>query len=336
MKELNQHIKSGDYERVYLLYGTESFLIGHWQKRLTLAITGDDAASLNFEVFEGKATAVGDIINSAETLPFMADFRLILIVDSGLFESGRKEDSEAMAAYIPEIAPSTVLIFVEKAVDRRGRLFKRVREAGFAAEFLPPKEAELADWAVRLTASRGKTLSRAAAYHLIRNISSDMQLLFNEIEKLVSYAGEHAEISIADIDNLCTKSLDIKVFDLTKAVGKGDAAGAVEIYKGLIAMKESPLMVLAMLARQFRFYLQCGHLATAGLTQKDIAEKLGLHPFAVREFVADSKNFSENAMIAALKDCLNADYAVKSGKMQDVAAVEMLIIKIANLKKSLV
>ncbi|MDR2168494.1 MAG: DNA polymerase III subunit delta [Clostridiales bacterium] len=328
MKELNQHIKSGNFARVYLLYGKEAFLIGHWQKRLIEAVV---EPSLNLEILDGKIP-VAQIINSAETLPFMAEHRMILVKDSGLFEGGRKDDSEAMAKYIPDIPPSTVLVFVEKKVDKRGRLFKRVKDAGFVAEAAPPKEPDLADWAMRLSASRGKNLSRAAAYHLIRNISTDMGLLFNEIEKLVSYAGENAEISIADIDALCTKSLDVKVFDLTKAMAAGNAAGALSIYAGLMAMKESPLMVLAMIARQFRFFLQCGHLAAAGIPQNEITSRMGFkNSYATKEFVAGSRKFSTPAMIAALEDCLNTDYSIKSGKIEATLGVETLIVKLANI-----
>jgi len=305
----------------------------HWQKRLTEGVLGktDEGTNLNYEVLEGKVPAA-DIIASADTLPFMADYRLIVLNDTGLFEAGRKDDSEMMAKYIPDIPESTVLVFVESNVDKRGRPFKRVKEAGFVAEAETPKEAELADWAVKLVNSRGKTLGKAAAYHLMRTVTNDMQLLFNELEKLISYAGANQEITIADIDALCAKSLEVKVFDLMKAVGLGQVKVAAMLYKGLIAMKESPLMILAMIARQYRFYLQCSELVKLGLQQKDIASKLALHPFAVKEFVAGSKGLEPATMIKALKMCLNSDYSIKTGEMADIAAVELLIIQLCEFR----
>jgi len=124
-KELNQNIKSGDFKRVYLLYGVEGFLLGHWQKRLADGVLGGIGtdANLNFKLFDGKVP-VADIIAAAETMPFFSDHRLVLLKDTGLFEAGRKDDSEEMAKYIADIPDSTVLVFVEKCVDNRGRLFK--------------------------------------------------------------------------------------------------------------------------------------------------------------------------------------------------------------------
>ncbi|MCL2576058.1 MAG: DNA polymerase III subunit delta [Defluviitaleaceae bacterium] len=332
-RELNQHIKLGEFGRLYLFYGSETFLMGHWQKRLLEAIVPDYLnGSLNFEILEGKAATASAIINSVETLPFMAERRVALLRNTGLFESGRKDDSEAVAAYIADIPETSVLVFVEDKVDKRGRLFKRVKEVGFVLEATTPQEGELVDWAMKMCASRGKNLQRAAAFHLIRNATSDMQLLHNELEKLIAYAGGNADIIVADVDAVCTKSLDVVVFDLTKALGNGDVVTATGIYNGLIAMKESPLMVLSMVARQFRFYLQCGELAAAGFSQKDIASRLGLHPFAVKEFVSGARSFTKEQMIAALKDCLEADYAIKSGEIGDVLAVEMLIVKFCGLR----
>ena len=329
MKELNQQIKTGNFSQIYLFYGPETFLIHHWQKRLTEGILDGAEATLNFETFEGKAP-IQDIINAAETLPFMAERRLILCKGTGLFETGRKDDSEAMAKYIADIPPSTILVFIESGVDKRGRLFKRVKEAGFVDEAATPSEGDLAGWAGKLCASRGKTLHRAAAFHLIRNTTQNMQLLYNELEKLISYVGDAPEITIDDIDAVCTKSLDVKIFDLMKQISRGDARAACDIYAGLIGMKESPLMVLSMIARQFRFLLQCGAMAATGAQQKDIASKLSLHPFAVKEFISDSKNFKQKDMIAALEDCLETDFAIKSGHMQDVTAVELLIVKLCT------
>jgi len=331
-KEINGHIKSGNFARVYLFFGDESFLVGHWQKRLVEGILGksDGGLELNFETFEGKGVAVTDIIASCETLPFMAEHRVVLVRGSELFQAGRKDDSEAMAKYIADIPESTVLMFIEDGVDKRGRLYKRVKDAGFVGDAETPKEGELADWAMKLCASRKKVLGRHTAFHLIRNVENNMQLLFNELEKLISYVGEDQEITIEHIDALCTKSLDIKVFDLMKAVGARDVRGAVALYGSLMNLKESPLMVLAMIARQYRFYLQCASLAESGVSQKDIASQLGLHPFAVKEFVAGGRSMSKDAMLGALEGCLETDFSIKTGKMGDAQAVELLIVKLCQ------
>lgn len=330
-KELNQNIKSGNFLRAYLFFGPEAFLMHHWQKRLLEAVLGTDSqtSSLNLEVFDNKVP-VAHVISAAETLPFMAEYRIIMLKNSGLFEAGRKDDAEEMADFLAHAPESTIIIFVEEKADKRLKLYKRVKEIGFIGEADTPKPNELAQWAIKLCASRGKALSSQAANYLIHNIQNDMQLLYNELEKLIGYTGDQAEITTTDIDAVCTKSLDIKIFDLMKAVGTKNARTATQLYKGLIALKESPFMILAMIARQYRFYLQCQDLAKSGMATKAIAAQLGLHPFATENFVAESRRLPTQMLINSLNECLSTDYVIKMGEMGDVAAVEFLIIKLCG------
>ncbi|MCL2397053.1 MAG: DNA polymerase III subunit delta [Defluviitaleaceae bacterium] len=325
MKELNNHIKNKSFAQAYLFFGEEPYLTSHWRRSLVSAVLAEDARDMNMEVFDGKIPAAA-IMDAAETLPFLAEHRLVVVTGSGLFATGRSEDATALADFIKDIPDSTIMLFVEAEVDKRGRLYKRIAEHGLAMEAKTPREADLADWAVKFCGARGKKMARSTAMHLLRTVSGDMQLLYNEMEKLVAHAGVDAEITAAHVDTLCTKSLEAKIFDLMKAICDRDAARSFALYGNLIALKESPLMVLSMIARQFRYSLQCAALAP-NMNQKDIASKLALHPFAVQEFVATGRNFPQKAMIDALEACLETDYAIKSGGIGDVLGVEVLIMR---------
>ncbi|MCL2376179.1 MAG: DNA polymerase III subunit delta [Defluviitaleaceae bacterium] len=326
MKELNSHIKSKNFSRCYLFFGPEAFLLDRWSKALISAVLPEEARDMNMETFEGRIE-VARIIEAAETMPFLADHRLIIINDSGLFTSGRKDASEAMSEFVTDIPENTTIIFIEKDVDKRGRLYKRTVAHGTVMEAKTPKEADLADWAVKLCASWGTKLPKSVAMYLTRTAPTDMSLLYNELAKLAAYKADGSEITNADVGAICTKSLEAKIFDLMRDIGNKDAKLATTQYANLIAAKESPLMVLSMIARQFRYYLQCTHLAPR-MSQKDIATKLALHPFAVREFIEGGRNFSRPAMLTAFENCLETDFAIKSGQIGDVLGVEVLIVKI--------
>lgn len=331
MDALDNHIKTGDFARAYLFFGGVAFLLTRWRDALTQAILPADLRGMNMEVFEGAASA-DSIIEAAETMPFMAERRLVVVKDSGLFVSGRADDSAAMADYIKDIPDTAVVMFVETDVDKRGKLYKRLadKSLGFVLEAATPKEPQLADWAVGFAAELGKKMTKAVAIGLVRTVATDMQLLSTEITKLAAHAGDNPNITADDVKALCTKSLEGKIFDLMRAVCNRDAKTACRLYGDLVSLKESPLMVLTMIARQFRYSLQCGALAD-GMSQKDIADKLSLHQFAVREFIENARNFSQNAMIEALMNCLDTDFAIKSGEIGDVIGVEVLIAKCCAL-----
>ena len=123
MKTIKEHIKTNQYKPAYLLYGAEDYLKKSYQAKLKDGILGS-GDEMNYSYFEGKGIEVERIVESAQTLPFFADHRLIMIKNSGLFKS-----QNDLADFIKEFPDTTVLVFVEQEVDKRNRLFKVVKES---------------------------------------------------------------------------------------------------------------------------------------------------------------------------------------------------------------
>ena len=110
---------------VYLFYGEEEYLKQQYKQKMkeVLLPEGD---TMNLTVYEGKSADPQEIMAQAETMPFFADYRLILVENSGFFKSGGGD----LAEYVSRIPQETVLVFIEKEVDKRSRLYKAVKSGG--------------------------------------------------------------------------------------------------------------------------------------------------------------------------------------------------------------
>ncbi|EFC95427.1 putative DNA polymerase III, delta subunit, partial [Hungatella hathewayi DSM 13479] len=128
MQNLTQDIKNHSFKPVYLLYGDEAFLKNSYKNQLKNAISGDD--TMNYNYFEGKGLDLNELISLADTMPFFSEKRLIMVEDSGFFKGA----SDELVAYLPQMPDTTCMIFVESEVDKRSRMFKKVKEIGYAAE----------------------------------------------------------------------------------------------------------------------------------------------------------------------------------------------------------
>lgn len=153
MQTLNQDIKDHTFKPVYLLFGEEAFLRNSYKKRLQEAIVGDD--TMNLSRFEGKGTDADELIRLADTMPFFAERRLILVEDSGFF----KNASEALVQYLPSMPGTTCLVFVESEVDKRSKLYKKVKSLGYAAEMGRQDAAQLGRWAGGILSKEGKKIT---------------------------------------------------------------------------------------------------------------------------------------------------------------------------------
>ena len=107
-RQINDDIASGNFKPCYLLYGDEAYLRLQNKDKLIKAM-GVDASSMNFTRYEGDGCNPAEIIDMAETMPFLADRRVILVENSGFFKSGCPE----LADYLKNPSETTFFIFVE-------------------------------------------------------------------------------------------------------------------------------------------------------------------------------------------------------------------------------
>ena len=321
MQTLNQDIKEKSFKKIYLLYGDEPFLVGSYKKKLREAITGGD--TMNFNYFEGKNPDVKEIISLADTMPFFADRRLILGDGSGFFKSAQEE----LAAYLPQMPDTTCLVFAESEVDKRNRLYKRVKELGYAAELNKQDTAQLMRWAAGILGRDGRKISRPVMEYFLERTGDDMENIRMELEKLVCYTMGRDVITKEDVDAVGTVHVTSRVFDMVAAIVAGNTKKAMDLYEDLLTLKEPPMRILFLIARQFNQLLQIKELTAAGKDKGAMASALKVPPFAVGKLTAQARAFTRDQILSSVTLCVETEEAVKTGRLSDRLAVELLIAR---------
>ncbi|MGN1313428.1 MAG: DNA polymerase III subunit delta [Lachnospiraceae bacterium] len=325
MQGLLQDIKNQDFRQIYLLYGEEAYLRKQYRDRLRQALV-EEGDTMNIHCFEGKDTSVSEVIDLAETLPFFATRRVIVVENSGWLSKG----GEALADYLPGLAETTFLILVEAQVDKRTRLYKEIKKLGRITEFVPQNEETLKRWILGMIKKDNKQITGAALQHLMNKIGTEMEQIKNEMEKLLCYTLKKDEITIEDIEAVCTKRIQNQIFDLVEAIGKKEQKRALGLYEDLLTLKEPPMRILALIGRQFNYLLQIKELKRKGYSQAVMATKTGLHSFVVGKYERQASQFKAEELRRALEACVEADEAVKQGQMSDRMSVELLLVQYSD------
>ena len=320
MQTLNQDIKEKTFKRVYLLFGDEPFLVNSYKKRLREAIAGDD--TMNYNYFEGKGPDVKEIISLADTMPFFAERRLVMVDGSGFFKSSAPEE---LVNYIAEIPESTCMVFVESEVDKRNKLYKKVKDNGYAAELKKQDADQLMRWAAGILAKDGKKITRQVMEYFMERTGDDMENISSELEKLISYTLGRDIVTDEDVETICTTQVTNKIFDMISAISARQTRKAMDLYEDLLTLKEPPMRILFLIARQFNQILQVKELVGKGMDKGTIASKLKLQPFVVGKIMLQAKTFSKEQILSYVNLCVDAEEGVKTGKLQDRLAVELLI-----------
>ena len=331
MKELKKQWKRGEFHKCYLFYGTEPYLVKNYEAALVKALLPPGTEAMNSEVLEGKRITAAAIMDAVETLPFFHDKRLVLVRNSGFFCKGAaKEEGEQLLGFMENLPESACLVFVEEKAEKNIRLYKAVAKYGQVAELNALTEKEVLAWLKKSCAKEGVALSDQIAVYLLRMTDNSMDNLEREISKLIAYKEGTGEITKEDVEAVCSVSLEAKIFDLVRAVAEKQTERAVRLYRRLLQQKESPYMVLSLIARQFRLTLESALLSKEGIPNGEIAKRLELRDFAVRDYLKQSRSFRKEQLEAALSDCLQTDLDIKSGKMGEELAVEILLVQYSN------
>ncbi|MGN1180179.1 MAG: DNA polymerase III subunit delta [Suilimivivens sp.] len=324
MQRINEDLRTGQLKKMYLLYGEEAYLRRQYRDRLKEAIIGDD--NMNYYYHEGKDVVIGEIVDLSETMPFFAERRLIVLENTGLFKSGGEE----LAAYLAEPAETVYFIFVESEVDKRSKLYKTLQSKGYATEFAVQEEATLKKWILGMVKREGKNISGPALNALLEKTGTDMDNIHKEMEKLFCYCLDKDSIEISDIEEICTRRISSHIFDMVGAIAEKKQKKALELYYELLTLKEPPMRILFLIARQFNLLMQVKELAGKGFSGKAIGEKVGLPGFVAGKYVTQASRFRREDLREAVEACVEAEEAIKTGKMNDNMSVELLIIKYSN------
>ena len=322
MKSLNEDIKLGQFKQIYLLYGEEAYLKKQYKDKLTKAIL-PDGDTVNYAYYEGKGINPAELIDLAETMPFFAERRLIVIENSGFFKSATPE----LADYMKNMPDTVCFLFVENEVDKRGKMYKAAKDKGRIVEMGRQDEKTLLYWIASNVKREGRQIKESTARYLVSKTGTDMENLEKEMEKLFSYTLGRNEITVQDIDDICTTQITNKIFEMVEAVAVKQQKKALDYYYDLLALKEPPMRILYLLARQFKLLLEVKDLCGKGYEKSQIAKTVGLHPFVAGKYIQQCRTISREELRSIMEEAVNAEEMVKTGRLNDVMSVELFIVK---------
>jgi DNA polymerase-3 subunit delta len=240
-----------------------------------------------------------------------------------------------LSAYLPNLPPFARLIFVETRTLPASHPILRLaktegeEERAFVRQFRLPKDRDLPPWIRQRALDHGGNISREAASLLAALVGSDLRSLDQEIDKLLLYA-DGRPVDAEDVRTLVSRARDTNIFALVDSVGRRQTDRALRLLHGLLDDGEAPLYLLAMLARQVRILIQVSELRDEGLSQHEIASRLKLHPYVVEKGLAQARNFEMSQLEAAHQRLVETDWAIKTGKTEDVLALDLLVMELSR------
>ncbi len=325
MNSIDEDLKTGNFARIYLLTGEEAYLRLQYRNKLKerLCVSGD---TLNVVTYSGKDVPVNEVIDFANTIPFMAERRLVFLENTTLFESS----NDALADYMKEVPEDTCIIFVQEKVDKRGRLYKAVQKYGRVVLLENPGDDILQKWLLGKIKAAGLSIRKSAMDRFMQQTSKDMQSMNAEMEKLISYCLDKGEINSEDVSAICSVKVEDRVFDMIEDIIMKNRTEALSKYYDLLTLREPPVKILSLIGQQFCRMHTAGYLKKEGLSVDEMSERMKVRPYAVKRYIINGSRYNETELLDILRECAVYENNVKSGRMSDTLSVELLIARLTD------
>jgi len=316
---------------LYLLYGPDEYSIQQTIAELKAKMGDPEMAALNTTVLDGRRTSVAEVITAGDAVPFLAERRLVIVEGLLAQTSASKDASAQLREYLERVPESTLLVLVEKKVDGRSAVVKRIRQLpkdrAFVREFKPLDKGGLVRWVQQQVHAADGRIEGPATTLLAELVGSDLRLLGQEVDKLLAYVGGTRAIAVADVEALCSYTPEANVFHLVDALGRRDRRTALQLLHRLLDEGQAELYLLAMITRQFRILLSLKDLEQRRTPPHAISSQLGLRPFVVDKGRAQARNFSLAQLERIYHRLVEIDVASKTGQMDPALALDLFVVE---------
>jgi len=312
-----------DLKPVYLIYGSEELLLERAARRLRERLAAVADLDFNMETFDGGSASADDVVNAANTMPFMSERRLVIVNDVDKMDAA---SLERLASYAKDPAPYTCLVLVATKMAKNSKLYKAVASTGVTYEYTAPKRSEYAGEVVRLLLERGKTIDHKAAEALVDLVGRDLRRLDGEADKLAAYVDSADVVVLDDVRQVAAASGTASVFELTDAVGERGTAHALGVLHRLLQGGESALGLHAMLVRHVRGLIGARALSARGMSTDSMAPDLGMAPWQARNVARQAGNYAPAELSAALRGLAAAEEEMKTSPTEAGLVLERWIV----------
>ena len=345
---LENELKQGKLNSLYLLYGEERYLLDNCVKKIK-KLFGDMINGINYiQIDEDNAK---EIISDIETPAFGYPRKLIIAKNTGLFQKAKRgkknqEDEEdtnssktkkeenkfenKLSDYIKDnmsiINDSVILVFIENEVDKN-KLYKAIEENGCVCNFEKQKPQDLSKRLKAICNAYKVNIDQATLSYFIENCGTSLADLINEIRKQIEYVGEGGTITKQTIDLLAIKQFESIIFDLTDNLGRKNTEQALKVLKNLLYAKEPIQKIFITLYN----HLKKIYITKIAINENfNIAESLNLKPnqtFLVTKYKTQAGYFKENELKTILKEFINLDYKAKNGMIDLNVGLESILCR---------
>jgi len=336
--ELEKKIKKHELDNCYIFCGADEKLIKEHVEFITKNVLKSDFMDLNYSKFDGSKTDFEIISDACETMPFMSDKKVVVVYRASFLDDSKTSKTNGdlksknfsmLNDYLKNPSPHCILVIYytflsdrEKPSNKIKKLEKNacvIKVDKLRGEFLQRKCRSLFEDA-------NVKIGKVELTLFCNQVDNNMDIILNEIEKLVSYT-DGREITKEDIFAMMPQKSENDIFNLVDYLSQKNIKRALDILNELIYKGEKIPFILFMIGRQFNLLFNLKLGMENGKTKDILANELRIHPYICEKMISQSMKFTIKRLKRNIELCVDTEKTLKSTSTDNKIDIEVFMIK---------
>ena len=324
LRRLQQYLEKYKAHSLVLAFGEEAYLMNESVDLIKRKVVNEGASDFNYDQFFAGDNKVSQVRDAVETLPVMAERRLVIFKD---VHKLKEADWVQLMPVLESPIESCVLVLTADKIDKRKKYYKKVNEHGIALELKKPYDNQIPMWIDYIAFQNDLQLSRDATSMVHQTVGSHLSDVNNELKKLKQYMGDKKEADVEDVLKVVSRTRVDSVFHLTDAIGRRDRAAALVCLANLLDHGQSEIGTLALIARHIRILADIKLGMTSGLSTPQLSSKVGVPQFFLKQYLHQAKSWEDAKIFKTMEVLQKTDKALKSSPVSSHIWLESFIIQ---------
>jgi len=260
-----ESIKKGESKPVYLIVGDDEYIITRIRKKLVSLLFPEEDGGFNLESISEEGPDVkSHIIQAFRTISLFKERKIItanLPPKRGVGSGKGTLLEDFLASDLTEKTKNILILSSYAGIDKRGKLYKRIKEIGEVIELPAIKDRK--KWTPEIDRNifrlmnneakeTGKTIKREAYLELLERTGNDLRAAFCELDKICLYLEDRNQITKKDVELLVEETPQMAFYELGDAIGKRNPQKIMKILHNFLNSAKSPSYILQLMFDCFR------------------------------------------------------------------------------------
>lgn len=317
---------------LYLFYGTNRRKIEIKRNEVIKKLEVDE---LNISYFDMEETSYRKALKDAKTMPFLSDYRIIVMKNCYFFSSDKPKDEidsdfNELKEYIKNPIISSVIIFEcpYESLDHKKSIVKEIESKGYTEECLEYTKEEIERYIVRTLEDSSHKIESSAKDELFSRLDNDPQNFINEIKKLLLYLDDNQTVTKDIVQRIIIKDPTNKIFDLTNAIISKNHKTIIKIYYELIDIGYTSQNILYSIGKKFQEILYTKEIVNDGGAKGDVANYFKIRDGVAYYYIKNANSLDYKTLKEYLDAVVDLDYKIKIGQLDKDAGLELFLLSI--------